>query len=291
MNDSTIFLPVSLVSLVLCLLLTWYYRNSKKLLDEMWAVDTYDARELRLMCKDNFNAIVEVDGIISCDAPITSLHSQFPCCWFRTIVKRESEKHHSITITDSNGHEHVQAEVSTDWKTIFDHTFTTIFKVNDQTGYTLVDPEKADIESEKISDTIVDGPEPWFYDIGLASPHAKSILEKLFLPVEWFGDSMLSDTGRYRIIEEVFFPVGNVYVLGEATSYLDGALIRYPSSGYLDPKKKFFIISRKSEKQLTRSNQISTSVCFWGAIVAFLLSAYCALCALGFIGIPSVFNM
>ena len=277
MNDSTIFLTASLISLILCLMLIWFYRNSRQMLDEMWAVHTYDARELRLMCKDGFAATVEVVGDISCDNPMTSLAAKIPCCWFRTIVKRERKSHS-------------RSGVKLEWDVIFDHTFSAISKVTDQTGYTLLDPMNADVDSEHACDWILDKTQPWFYDLGITSSRVKSTLDLLNLPSGWFDNSMLSDTGQYKITEEVFLPMGQVYILGEAICHEDGALIHCPSKGYVDPKKKFFIISRKSEKQLAKSNQTSISICFWSAIIAFLLSAYCALCASGLISTPHVIN-
>jgi hypothetical protein len=64
-------------------------------------------------------------------------------------------------------------------------------------------------------------------------------------------------------------------VLGRATSTEDGtAMIRSPEKGYMDPKKKFFIISRKSEKDLTRSKQRKAKWLFWLSSAFLLIALY-----------------
>lgn len=39
----------------------------------MWAVDTYDAKDLKRLVKGGFEATVEVQGTASCENPIVSL--------------------------------------------------------------------------------------------------------------------------------------------------------------------------------------------------------------------------
>lgn len=241
------------VSLVLAVALIVYYQRAKQLLDEMWAVDTYSASELRRMCSGGFDAVVEVQGQVSCDSPVTATYSQFPCVWCRTKVERQVTR----VVPSRYG---VRTEHA--WETGYDHTITAIFKVSDETGYTLVDPTDADIDTEKPYVLITDQREPWFESVGR------------------------SDTGRYRITEEIFVPTGYAYVLGQASSCQEGVesdvLIHYPGEGYTDPKRRFFIISRKSEKEITRSKEISLKICFWAGILGFFFAAYCALHALGY---------
>lgn len=252
MQNPNVFLIVGGLALVLCIVLACFYRNLKRQLDEMWAVDTYDARELRRMVKGGFDATVEVQGTVTCDNPLTSLATGIPCCWFHTTVEREVEEVRTETETDSEGRTHTRTVIEHEWRTAFDQSFSTILKVHDQTGHTLVDPTKADIDAEEVYHEVVHGRESWFDE---------SI---------WH-----SDTGRYRIREEVFAPRGFAYVLGQASDHDGEALIHYPDRGYLDPKKKFFIISRKSEQELTRSKQTGVTLCFWFAIVALLLAGAC----------------
>lgn len=229
----------SIVSLILGTVLILYYIRSKRLLDEMWEVDNYDARELKRMCTDGFKAIVEVEGIVSCDEPVTAPVSKLPCCWVRTIVECGSDKQ---------------------WIKAYELINFTFFKITDKTGSVYVNPGRADIEAEEICCREIFGHESWFETVGL--------------PDRWIE-------GGYRVREEVFLPGLYAFVHGQA-SYCDvdgkqQVMLQYPTEGYVDPNKKVFIISRKSERELTGSNNISLAICFWGSIAAFFTAAYCFL--------------
>jgi hypothetical protein len=233
------------VSLILGSVLAVYYHKAKALLSEMWAVDTYSAKELQRMCSDNFNATVEVQGNVSCDAPLTSPAANIECCWYHTRVDRQKRNYKG----------------ETSWEKIYDETRSAVFKVSDETGYTLVNPEKAEIDSVKACDRTTLTGEYWFGAEG------------------YFGE------GPFRIHEEVFLPGGFAYVLGQATPLQEGTtpavIMHYPDRGYMEPGRRIFLISRKTEKLLASEQGISLSVCFWLAILAFGLTGYCALSLTG----------
>ena len=176
--------------------------------------------------------------------------SNFPCCWCRTVVERQ--------VSEGSG-----SEKQLGWKKDYDSILTAVFKINDETGYTLVDPTNAEIECEKPYRLVTSEREPWFEGVGY------------------------SDTHTYRITEEIFVPTGYAYVLGEASSCGEGpscdVLIHRPEKGYVDPKQRFFIISRKSEKQITRSNELSLKICLYGGILGLFITAYCGLSLLGIV--------
>lgn len=262
MQSINIFAVAGGILIILGVVLAFYYKKAKQLLEEMWAVDTYEAKELKRLCSGDFNAIVEVQGNVTCDNPLTSLAARLPCCWFRTVVEREHEETHIVTERDSEGHTTTRTKTDTDWHTDFDRTFSTIFKVNDKTGFTLIDPTNSDIDTDEVCNSIRFDREPWFDGVGY------------------------SNTGRYRVKEEVFIPTGYAYVLGEASICNDNALVHYPKTGYMDPKKKYFVISRKTEQQLTQSKQTTVSVCFWFAAVAILFGLFCLIVAGGLIQVP-----
>ena len=252
LDEAHVTMIAGAITLVLSILLLWYYRRSKKLLDEMWAVDTYDARELRRMCSGGFGATVEVRGDVTCDKPATAPASKFPCCWCRTIVEREESR---IEVTRSG------PRTKRVWVKDYDRTLIGIFKVNDSTGYTLVNPMGADIETEPPYNLVTNVREPWFEGVGF------------------------SGTGQYRITETIFVPTGYAYVLGQASCAGEGTdadvLIGYPSEGYTDPGNRVFIISRKTEEQLAESNDLSLRICLWGGMIGLVFTMYCVLSLLG----------
>lgn len=238
-------------SLIAGLICYFFYTKNKKLLEEIWAVDTYSAKDLRRMVKGGFEATVEVQGTVSCENLLVSKAANIPCCYYRTSVSREDRR---VRTAESGSGSHRQRRMQTDyvWVKDLDEKVSTLFKVHDKTGMTLVDPTKASIDTETVLDKIVHHKEPWF---------AQRVRN--------------SDTGRYRIRESVFKPEGFVYVLGQATVTRDGdAQIRYPKKGYMDPKKKFFFISRKNEKELTRKKQKVNRVLMAMSVVFFLVVLY-----------------
>ena len=256
MPDSIRFLIGGGIALLCSATLFYYYVRSKRLLDEMWSVKTYESTELKRMCADGFNAVVEVQGAVSCDKPVLSPVGQVPCCWLRVKVRREQGQSNSIVGALA---EVSAAVLETNWITEMDRTYSAIFKVEDKTGYTLVNPECADVETIKLFDGVVTRGDSW--------------LERLITP----------GAGRYHVTEEAFLPTGYAYVLGQATKVTDDVMMHYPARGYIEPGKRFFIISRKTEKELSGFNQITVSVCFWFGVLAFFASVFCLLVGLGLI--------
>ena len=249
------YLIVGGLSLLICLILFFVFRKKKKLLEEMWAVDTYTAKDLRRLVKHKFDATVEVEGQVSCDNPVISSAARVPCCYVHTTVSRQERKTRIVRGKNSDGKSYSREETYYDWTVDLNETSSAIFKVQDKTGYTLVDPTEARIDLETVYDNEISQREPWFE-----------------------GRVGQSDTGLYKIQERAFLPEGFAYVLGRASDTEEGvALIRAPEKGYMDPKKRFFVISRKSEKELTRSQQKKARWLFWLSAVFLSIALYCLL--------------
>ena len=245
-------------SLVVGLICLFFYNKNKKLLLEMWAVDTYSAKDLRRLVKGGFEATVEVQGMVFCENPLVSLAANIPCCNYHTSVAREDRRTRTVT-SGSGSSRRTRTETYYVWVEEMDEKKSTLFKVRDKTGDTFVDPSRASIDMETVADEIIRHKEPWF---------EQSVRN--------------SDTGKYRIREAVFKPGGFVYVLGQASVNSEGkAQIRYPKKGYMDPKKKFFIISRKGEKELIQKKQRVGRVLGSMSAVFFLVVLYSLLAYFG----------
>lgn len=253
-GNSQVILIIGAILLVVSITLAYYYSRIKKFLDELWAVDTYSADELRKMVKGQFDATVEVEGTVSCEQPIISPAANIPCCWVNTTVAREEMRTRTVTETDSQGRTHTRTETYYEWVTDYNETVSTIFKVTDTTGYTLVDPQGAEIDTQCVRNEIIHHREEWF------NPYVR-----------------YSDTGKYRVVESIFAPDGYTFVLGKATEHPEGSLIHCPDKGYMDPKARFFVVSRKSEKELTASKELSRNLCLWFSVITFLGAVTCAL--------------
>jgi len=229
-NPTTVPLVVTVISLGLTVFFTYYYVRTKKLLDEIWAVDTYSARDLQEMCTDDFSAIVEVEGEVQCANPMNSTAGGIPCCWCRTRVAREVR-------TGRGGRA---------WVTEMDRTQFVPFDIKDETGTVSVVPDHCDIDSiEEMNRTTLER-EPWFEGVGYSA------------------------TGEFRITEEVFLPGGYAFVHGEAKRVNGVLSIGPPDKGYLDSKTRFFLVSRLNQAGLMSQRGITATVCFWGAIISFL---------------------
>ena len=248
-----VILATGAVSLIIGLVMLYYYFRSKRIIDEMWAVKTYDARELRMMCSSGFNAVVEVEGIVECGNPLITPAAKIPCCWYHIQIEKE--------MCGSKG--------GTYWTSAFEDTKSTIFKVCDKTGFTLVEPIWADVDAARVYfDTV---------NRGTIREIANNI--------------GISDTGEYRITEEALHDGGYVYVLGTAQCTQQGSssdvVIRKSDQGYID-QKGHFIISRKSEKELAKHYGLSVSICYYLAAISFAVAFFCILCIAGVIKIDGI---
>lgn len=249
-EPNQVILAIGAVSLIVGFVMVYYYMRSKRIIDEMWAVQTYTARDLRLMCSSGFNAVVEVEGIIECENPLITPASKIPCCWYHVKIERE--------MRGSKG--------GTYWTSAYEDTKSTIFKVCDKSGFTLVEPKGAEVDAACVYFDTVD------------RKTVSEICNKIGF----------SDTGAYRITEEALHDGGYAYVLGSAQCVQQGTspdiVIRKSDKGYID-QKGHFIISRKSEKELTKQYGISVSICYYMAAISFAVTLFSILCITGVIKI------
>ncbi|MFL5801115.1 MAG: E3 ubiquitin ligase family protein [Roseiflexaceae bacterium] len=201
-------------------------RSQSGKLQAMNATDTYSAQllhDLHAQVTSSLGADAlaqpcEVEGVIECDAPLTTSLSRTVCVAYTRTVTREYEE--DITETDSQGK--TQTRTQRGSETVESEERHTNFWVRDATGRTQVDPEGADLDLVETSN---------HYDPA-ASP----------------GRGRARTLGQ-RSVEQAL-PIGTrVYVLGCAVDQQGQPTIaRSPR----DPKARF-IISRKSERELAQS--------------------------------------
>jgi hypothetical protein len=230
------------ISLVLGVILVIYYFYAKSLETEIWAVTEYNLTDLRRMCSGDFDAVVAVEGNVSCDQPLTAPSSKYPCIWHHTRVDTE----------------HRNSKGQSYWQKGYEVTVSVPFKLSDEKNWVTVDPTDSDIDRVEAVNEITE-----FRD-------------------DWFGGMIpASETGRYRVVEEVFRPEGRAYILGQATCVGAGpepeATIHYPKHGYINPKRKFFIISRKTRDELEAESVSNVKICLVVAVFAFVVTAFCGL--------------
>ncbi len=231
--------------------------SQKKKLDLMQGTQTSTAAELaslaQSVAKDigagSFAEVAEVKGTIRCASPLVSELANAPCVHYAMHVTREYEE--TYWDTDSKGNRVQKHRRGSE--TVSENTRSCAFEVEDATGRITVDPSGAAMTGEKAYDRFEPG-EPrspnlnigrWRFDLG----------------------SVTLGSGRRTLgykYEETIVPVGKpIYVLGEASDAGGSLSVRKPTK-----KGASFIVSLKSEEELTRSAAGSTKGLTIGAAIA-----------------------
>jgi E3 Ubiquitin ligase len=201
-------------------------RSQSGKLEAMNATDTYTAQELRdlhskitsSLGADALAQPCEAEGMIECDAPLTTSLSRTACVAYTRTVTREYEE--DVTETDQQGKTQTRTECHSE--TVESEERHTNFWVRDATGRTLIDPEGADLDLVETSN---------HYDPAVSPGRGRT------------------RTLGQRSVEQAL-PIGTrVYVLGCAVDQGgQPAITRSPRDS-----KARFLISRKTERELAQS--------------------------------------
>jgi hypothetical protein len=218
-------------------------RYRRATLTEILEVDTYSARDLRLLVKGEFSATAEVKGIVRCKTPITTPVTASQCVWYHTEVKRKYE----TTRTERDAQGHTRTVTETHWETVHEEGRGVPFEVHDETGITHVVPEGADVEPVTVYD-------------------------QFMYHVPWFDVGWRFGTKGYQVTERIFPPDVPAYILGQADydKNLDAPIIHYPSRGYTDPKRRTFFITMRTEEEVTRSSKRAVAWLWWSGAICML---------------------
>ena len=253
-----IFIGVFLV--LLGILFLYLRRNAQGKLLEMKFVKTSSAQEIEEMQKSIFAEIgaggfrqqVEMKGVIRCDAPMKAELSGEQCVYFSMNVEERFEE----TYTENDSQGRTQYKTRTNSTSVAGNTQATRFYLEDSTGKILVASDGAQIDAVKVVDRF----EP--YQTGTAQLRFGNFS---------FQGSMQS--GARKILgyhyRESILPLGkNLYVIGEVSDAEGMPLIHKPQE-----KGKPFIISLKSEEELTKGKEQSIVFLFYAAIASVLIGA------------------
>ena len=197
----------------------------------------------------SFAEVAEVKGTVRCDAPLTSELANAQCVYYSMHVTREYEE--TYWDTDSKGNRVQKHRRGSE--TVSQNTRSCPFDVEDATGKVAVDPSGASLTGEKVYDKFEPG-EPGSPAVSIG---------------RWRFDlsSVRLGAGRRTLgykYEETIIPVGRpIYVLGEASDAGGKLAVRKPTK-----KGTSFIVSMKSEEELTRSAEGSNKGLTIGAAIA-----------------------
>ena len=186
---------------------------------------------------------VKVSGVIECDRPLVSELKQEPCVHYTMSVRREYEE----TVTVKNDQGDTRTETRRGSETLSTNKQSIPFWLRDAHGQIEVDPNGADIETVRVLDDF--RPEQ---AIGGLLSYGK------------FSLALGRDTRRtlgYHYSESVLPILRRVLVVGMVSDSNGRLTIQKPTES-----GKQFIISLKSEDELTRNADQSAKFSLYGMI-------------------------
>jgi hypothetical protein len=194
---------------------------------------------------------MEFKGTARCDTPLTGELSQQPCVYYSMSVEERYEE----TYTERDAQGNSQTRTRTGSAVVASNTQQTRFMLDDGTGSIIVDPDGATIDATKV----VDRYEP--YGGGGGTLRAGNFTFNL--------GGILGSPRRvlgYNYRESII-PIGQqLYTLGELNDSGGAPVLRRQST----PKAPF-IISVKSEEELTHGKQQSVKFMLYGAIACVVI--------------------
>lgn len=243
--------------IVLAIVLAGVYLSDKRKLAQMEATETSSAEFLKSLATSmadgvgagSLRYLSEIKGKTVCPAPLLSELAGVYCVYYSMNVDREYEE--TYYEEDSNGNR--QQKTRTGFDNVASNKRTMPFYVEDATGQIKVNPDGAEIISEKVYSRF----EP---DMQKNADFLKTGDMNIDLPASFHnGDRR---TTGYRYNEEALEVGRDVYVLGEVTDRELELCVVAP----LDKGKKF-IISSKGEEALMREGKNSMNLSLIGAIL------------------------
>ena len=193
-----------------------------------------------------FIGLVELKGAAETREPLTSYLAEQPCVFYQWIVEEHWSRTVTETETDSDGKTRTTIRHESGWTTVAQGSELSPFYLHDDCGYLLVRPEGARIEPVSIFDETC-GPSNALY-------YAKG------------PSGAIANSDHRRHLNEVAIPLHTpLYVLGQARERED---IVAPEIA-ADPKAPMFLISTRTEEQLSRGfNHGFWGLNFLGAVLA-----------------------
>lgn len=189
-----------------------------------------------------FSQGAEIKGTIECAEPLTAELSGTPCVWYSMSVQERYED--TYQEADAQGRVHMRTRTGTN--AVAGNTRSVRFQLRDATGTVTVDPGRATVEGH----TVLDRHEP-----------ASGTENTLQFGTFSFNLSP-SPSGRrilgYHYTEQLIPLGGQVYVFGEANDRDGELVVREPME-----KGKPFIISVRSEEEITKGLERSTTLQQW----------------------------
>lgn len=197
-----------------------------------------------------FSQIVELKGVLRCDAPLTAELSGQPCAYYSMSVEERYEE----TYQEHDSEGNTRTATRTGSNIVASNTQSAMFQLHDATGAITVNPTGAEVHPRQVVSRF----EPF-----TGGPA---------ITVGGFTLQVGAGIGGRRIVgyqyAESILPLeSQLYLFGEATDTSGQLAVQKPR------EKKPFIISLKTEEEIVRGGQGSVKWYLYGAIAAFVIGA------------------
>jgi hypothetical protein len=245
---------IGLALIGLSVLLIFLRKKSQDKLLEIKSTQTSTAKDLADLCQSvkdgignsgGFKQLSEVKGVVKCAKPLNGELSKQPCVYYAMDVSERNEE--TYYEKDSKGNS--VRRTRTGSTSVASNSQSVHFEVEDTTGRITVNPNGADIEPVQV-----------------VSKYEPSTQGRSSISFGSFSFNVGRSSGDRKILgyefTEKIVPLDRrVYVIGEASDSSGELMIQQPSE-----KGKPFIITLKSEEELTKGTESNIKAMLYGAI-------------------------
>lgn len=198
-----------------------------------------------------FIGLVELQGHIRCDQPLTSHLTDQPCVFHRWSVQESWSKWETETYHDSDGKSQTRQVHKSGWTTVASGGDDMPFDLVDEQGALRVIPDGADVEPLELLNHTCGTGDPLYYGKG---------------PRE-----SISNSDHRRCFSESALPIGaSVHVIGQARERTDMVAAEIAA----DRHAPLFVITVRSERELASSYRwAAIGWCLFGLVVSVGISA------------------
>lgn len=250
---------IGLALIGLSVLLIFLRRKSQDKLLEIKSTQTSSTKDLADLCQSvkdgignsgGFKQLSEIKGVVKCAQPLNGELSKQPCVYYAMNVSERYEE--TYYEKDSKGNS--VRRTRTGSSTVASNSQSVHFEVEDASGRIMVNPNGADIDPVQV-----------------VSKYEPSMQGRNSISFGSFSFNVARSTGDRKILgyefTEKIIPLDRrVYVIGEASDSTGELMIQQPSE-----KGKPFIVTLKSEEELTKGTESNIKALMIGAIVSLIV--------------------
>lgn len=251
-----IIIGIALIGL--SILLIFLRRKSQDKLLEIKSTQTSSTKELVDLCQSvkdgignsgGFKQLSEIKGVVKCAQPLNGELSKQPCVYYAMDVSERYEE--TYYEKDSKGNS--VRRTRTGSTSVASNSQSVHFEVEDTTGRITVNPNGADIDPVQVVSK---------YEPSTQGRNSISFGSFSFNVGRSSGDRKILG---YEFTEKIVPLDRRVYVIGEASDSTGELMLQQPSE-----KGKPFIITLKSEEELTKGTESNIKALLFGAIASLI---------------------